>query len=148
MDLREAVQAALNTNPAIREAIHNKEATREERRQGEGRYYPTVSVEASSGVRGLRKELDALAQLGMAKDNRHVVLNYVDERAGLSERAKALRDQLTSLGPTQKLVLLRRIERGDDRISTYEATFASRVMTYEVGFAPDHRISVFELRDK
>jgi adhesin transport system outer membrane protein len=54
VDLREAVQAALNTNPDIRQAIHNKEATREERRQGEGRYYPTVSVEASSGVRQYR----------------------------------------------------------------------------------------------
>ncbi len=54
VDLREAVQAALNTNPDIRQAIHNKEATREERRQGEGRYYPTVSVETSSGVRSLR----------------------------------------------------------------------------------------------
>ena len=51
VDLREAVQAALNTNPDIRQAIHNKEATREERRQGEGRYFPTVSVETSSGVR-------------------------------------------------------------------------------------------------
>ena len=54
VDLKQAVQAALASNPDIRQAIHNKEATREERRQGEGRYYPTVSVEASSGVRGLR----------------------------------------------------------------------------------------------
>ena len=54
VDLRQAVQAALNTNPDIRQAIHNKEATREERRQGEGRYYPTVSVETSSGVREFR----------------------------------------------------------------------------------------------
>ncbi len=54
VDLREAVQAALNTNPDIRQAIHNKEATREERRQGEGRYFPTVSVETSSGVREFR----------------------------------------------------------------------------------------------
>ena len=54
VDLREAVQAALNTNPDIRQAIHNKEATREERRQGEGRYFPTVSTEVSSGVREFR----------------------------------------------------------------------------------------------
>jgi len=54
VDLRQAVQSALNTNPDIRQAIHNKEATREERRQGEGRYFPTVSVEASSGVREFR----------------------------------------------------------------------------------------------
>lgn len=36
------------------------------------------------GVRGLRKELDALTQLGMATNRRSVVLNFVDERAGLT----------------------------------------------------------------
>jgi len=66
IDLREAVQAALNTNPDIRQAIHNKEATREERRQGEGRYYPTVSVETSSGVRGLRNP--SRRRIGLADD--------------------------------------------------------------------------------
>lgn len=54
IDLREAVQAALNTNPEIRQAIHNKEATRAERKQAQGAYYPRVSVETSAGVRGLR----------------------------------------------------------------------------------------------
>jgi pilus assembly protein CpaE len=36
------------------------------------------------GVRGLRKELDALHQLGLIPDSRHVVLNFTDTRAGLS----------------------------------------------------------------
>ena len=36
IELREAVQAALNTNPEIRQAVSNKQATREERRQAEG----------------------------------------------------------------------------------------------------------------
>jgi pilus assembly protein CpaE len=36
------------------------------------------------GVRGLRKELDALTQLGMLSDSRHVVLNFAAERGGLS----------------------------------------------------------------
>ena len=54
IDLRQAVQAALASNPDIRQAIHNKEATREERRQGQGRFYPTVSTEVSSGVRSFR----------------------------------------------------------------------------------------------
>ncbi|MDQ3144911.1 MAG: TolC family protein [Pseudomonadota bacterium] len=54
IDLREAVQAALNTNPEIRQAIHNKEATRFERRQGEGLWYPRVSVETSAGIRRLK----------------------------------------------------------------------------------------------
>ena len=33
IELREAVQAALNTNPEIRQAVINKQATREERLQ-------------------------------------------------------------------------------------------------------------------
>ncbi|TRW42720.1 AAA family ATPase [Georgenia yuyongxinii] len=36
------------------------------------------------GVRGLRKELDTLTQLGMFLDARHVVLNFTDARGGLS----------------------------------------------------------------
>ena len=52
-DLREAVQSALNTNPDIRQAISNKEATRAERRQAEGLWLPRISVEGSAGVRRL-----------------------------------------------------------------------------------------------
>jgi len=54
VDLRQAVQAALNSNPEIRQAVHNKEATRAERRQAEGLWYPRVSVEASGGIRQLK----------------------------------------------------------------------------------------------
>ncbi|MEO5773017.1 MAG: TolC family protein [Sphingomicrobium sp.] len=54
IDLRQAVQSALSTNPEIRQAVSNTQATREERRQGEGLYYPRVSVEGSAGVRSLR----------------------------------------------------------------------------------------------
>lgn len=54
IDLREAVQAALTTNPEIRQAVHNKEATRNERQQAQGAYYPRVTVETSAGVRELR----------------------------------------------------------------------------------------------
>ena len=54
IELREAVQAALNTNPEIRQAVSNKQATRSERRQAEGLWLPRISVEASGGVRSLR----------------------------------------------------------------------------------------------
>ena len=54
VELRDAVQAALNTNPQIRQAIHNKEATKTERKQAQGLYYPRVSVETSAGIRELR----------------------------------------------------------------------------------------------
>jgi adhesin transport system outer membrane protein len=54
VDLREAVQSALNTNPQIRQAVANRAATDQERVQGQGAYYPTISVEGSAGVRDLR----------------------------------------------------------------------------------------------
>ena len=54
VDLREAVQSALNTNPEIRQAVSNRAATQEERVQGQARYLPTISVEGSAGVRQLR----------------------------------------------------------------------------------------------
>ena len=51
VELRDAVQAALNTNPEIRQAVANRLATQEERVQGQGLWYPRVSVEGSAGVR-------------------------------------------------------------------------------------------------
>ena len=54
VDLREAVQAALNSNPDIRQAVANKAATQAERRQAEGLWLPRISVEASAGLRELR----------------------------------------------------------------------------------------------
>lgn len=63
-------------------------------------------------------------------------------------RAKALQEQLRTLGPSQKLDLVERTEKGDDRIFTYEVAFASRVMYFSVGLAPDNRLSLFQLREK
>ena len=54
VELRDAVQAALSTNPEIRQAVANRLATQEERVQATGLYYPRVSVEGSAGVRSLR----------------------------------------------------------------------------------------------
>lgn len=54
VELRDAVQAALNTNPEIRQAVANRAATMEERIQGQGLYYPRISVEGSAGVRSLK----------------------------------------------------------------------------------------------
>jgi adhesin transport system outer membrane protein len=54
VDLREAVQAALATNPQIHQAVANRVATQEERVQAQGLYYPRISVEGSAGVRRLR----------------------------------------------------------------------------------------------
>jgi len=54
IELKDAVQAALNTNPEIRQAVANKSATQYERKQAEGVWLPRISVEASAGVRQLK----------------------------------------------------------------------------------------------
>lgn len=66
IELREAVQAALNTNPEIRQAVHNKQATRAERKQAQGLWLPRVSVEASAGIRELRNP--SRRSLGIASE--------------------------------------------------------------------------------
>src|SRR5215213_2308221 len=65
IELRDAVQAALQTNPEIRQAIHNKEATLREREQAEGLWLPRISVEASAGVR----ELNSPTRRAIDEDN-------------------------------------------------------------------------------
>lgn len=54
VDLRSAVQAALQSNPEIRQAVHNREATMEELNQARGLWHPRVDVRASAGLRNLR----------------------------------------------------------------------------------------------
>ena len=54
IELRDAVQTALNTNPEIRQAVHNTEATREERMQAQGQLRPRVDARISAGIRELR----------------------------------------------------------------------------------------------
>ena len=54
VDLREAVQTALNSNPEIRQAVHNKEATSEELEQAKGQWRPRLDLRLSAGLRKLR----------------------------------------------------------------------------------------------
>ena len=54
IELRDAVQTALNTNPEIRQAVSNTEATREERMQAQGQLRPRVDAKVSAGIRELR----------------------------------------------------------------------------------------------
>ncbi|HVF38065.1 MAG TPA: TolC family protein [Sphingomicrobium sp.] len=75
VELRDAVQAALNTNPEIRQAVANKQATREERKQAEGKWLPTVSVEGSGGVRKLRNP--TRRTLGIADERLEPIEGYI-----------------------------------------------------------------------
>src|SRR6476620_8938097 len=75
VELKDAVQSALQTNPEIRQAVHNKLATKEERKQAEGLWYPRVSVEGSAGVRNLRNP--TRRDLGIAGDTLHPVEGFI-----------------------------------------------------------------------
>lgn len=54
VDLRSAVQSALQSNPEIRQAVHNREATMEELNQARGQWHPRIDLRASAGLRELR----------------------------------------------------------------------------------------------
>src|SRR5215213_7538281 len=75
VELRDAVQAALNSNPEIRQAVANRLATQEERVQGQGLWYPRISVEGSAGVRKLRNP--TRRSLDIAGDTLHPVEGFI-----------------------------------------------------------------------
>ena len=95
IELREAVQAALNNNPEINQAARNREAIEEERRQAQGLYGPIISVEGSAGVR--RLENRTRRDLGIADDTlwpveagvlaEQVLIDFGRNRAELSRQA-------------------------------------------------------------
>jgi adhesin transport system outer membrane protein len=53
IDLRDAVEAAIASNPQINQAAQNKQAIEFERKQAQGLYLPRVEMELSGGVRRL-----------------------------------------------------------------------------------------------
>ncbi|HEX5775721.1 MAG TPA: TolC family outer membrane protein, partial [Caulobacteraceae bacterium] len=53
IDLRDAVEAAVASNPQINQAAQNKQAIEFERKQAQGLYLPRVDLELSGGVRKL-----------------------------------------------------------------------------------------------
>ncbi|MGV3480875.1 MAG: TolC family protein [Sphingobium sp.] len=53
IDLKSAIQAALENNPEVNQAAQNKEAIEFERKQAQGLFLPRISVEGSAGIRRL-----------------------------------------------------------------------------------------------
>ena len=53
MNLEEAIQAAIQTNPTIGQAIHNRRAIEWEMRQARGLYLPRLDLQASAGLRSV-----------------------------------------------------------------------------------------------
>jgi hypothetical protein len=87
--------------------------------------------------------------LDAARQGALVPADFAYMRAGFfPEGAKAIKQQLQRLGSPGRLVLVRRIERGDDRLYTYQVGFGQRTLQYRVGLAPDDRISSFALDEE
>lgn len=66
IELKTAVETALQTNPEINQAVENKTAIEFEREQAQGMFLPRVSVEGSAGIR--RLENTTRQSLGIAND--------------------------------------------------------------------------------
>jgi len=67
VDMREAIEAAVASNPQINQAEQNKQAIEFERKQAQGLYLPKVDVEVSGGVR--RLENPTRRTLGLDKED-------------------------------------------------------------------------------
>ncbi len=53
IELKTAVETAMQTNPEINQAAENRTAIEFEREQAKGQFYPQISVEGSAGIRRL-----------------------------------------------------------------------------------------------
>ena len=95
IELKDAVQASLANSPEINQAVRNKEAVEFERRQAQGLYGPTISVEGSAGVR--RLENATRRAIGIADETLYpiegslvleqVVIDFGRNRAELNRQA-------------------------------------------------------------
>jgi len=75
--------------------------------------------------------------------------DFVHMQAGFFPAgAKAIQEQLRTLGPAQSMALVSKAEVGDDRVFTYEVGFGSLTMYYMVAFAPNGTVAQFSLRQK
>ena len=70
-------------------------------------------------------------------------------RAGFfPDAAKIVQTRLQPVTMPATLVLVKRVEIGDDRIYTYEVNGGASVLLYTVGFAPDGKVSILSVTEK
>ena len=87
--------------------------------------------------------------LDEAREGRLAPSEFAYVRAGFfPEGAAEIQKELQALGPTTKMVLVDKTEKGDDRIFTYEVWFGEQTRYYAAGLAPDGRLSRFSLWKK
>ena len=70
VELKDAVQVAVDSNPQISQAAQDKEAIEFERRQAQGLYLPQADLEASAGWRSLNNP----TRRSLGLDDNHLTL--------------------------------------------------------------------------
>ena len=95
----------------------------------------------------VRARLDTLLRL--AKEGQLSAADFAYVRAGFFPAiAKAYQEQLLALGAIQQVSLLDRKVLGDDRVYTYELSYATESQIVRIGLAPDGKLSLFSIRPK
>jgi hypothetical protein len=84
------------------------------------------------------------ALLAAARDGKLRRDDFAYVRAGFFPGgARALAETLKGRGEPTRVSLLERVERGDDRIYTYEVAYGDDVYRVGLGLAPDDKLSSF-----
>lgn len=87
------------------------------------------------------------ALLEKAREGTLAPADFAHLRVGFfPDIAKLYQEQLRTLGPAGRLVLVERSTLGDDRTYTYLVTFGTQTYRFAVGLAPDDRLVSFGLR--
>jgi CubicO group peptidase (beta-lactamase class C family) len=70
-------------------------------------------------------------------------------RAGFfPDVAKTVRSRLQPVNMPATLVLVKRVDVGDDKVSTYQVKAGDKVLLYTVGLAPDGKVSILSVSEK
>jgi N-acyl-D-amino-acid deacylase len=112
---------------------------------------PTLAIKQPTPIAD--REPQVTAKIGRlldaAREGKLTPAEFAYVRAGFfPDAAKFYETQLKTLGPQQRTVLLERRELGDDRVYSYEVTFANGLRLVRVGLAPDDRVSSFSVRSR
>jgi hypothetical protein len=95
----------------------------------------------------VRTRLDALLRL--TRDGGLSPTDFAYVRDGFfPDVAKRYQEQLLKLGALQQALLLQRKVLGDDRIYTYELSYATESLIVTLGLTPDDKVSLFTIRSK
>ena len=99
VDLKTAVETAMQTHPEINQAVENKTAIEFEREQAQGMFLPRVSVEGSVGIRRLenatRKSLACGRGRGSVVGEHSLIMNEVRTSGKICDRCLGACDGAT-----------------------------------------------------